>query len=233
MTRYNLSSLPVVDEQQRLLGVVTHDDIAEVLEDEATEDILHLGAVETGPVIDKPYWDQHILQVVRSRFVWLVVLFLAHTFTGTVMRIFESELQTVVSLAIFVPLLIGTGGNAGSQTVATIIRGLALREVRPRDALRVWWRETRTGLLLGLLIGTVAYFRALLWQVDPNLAFTVALSVAAITVWANTVAALVPLLANAIGIDPTIMSGPLMTTLIDGTGLLIYFTLAALILPQL
>jgi magnesium transporter len=233
MTRYDLASLPVVDDQNRLLGVVTHDDIVDVLEDETTEDILHLGAVETGPAIARPYWDQKILHVVRSRFVWLLALFFAETFTGTVLRHFESELQTVVALSFFVPLLIGTGGNAGSQTVATIIRGMALREVRPKDVARVWWREVRTGLLLGLLIGLVAYFRALLWQVDPGLAFTVALTVASICVWANTVAALVPLAANALGIDPTIVSGPLMTTLIDGTGLIIYFSLAALILPQL
>jgi magnesium transporter len=233
MTRYDLYALPVVDEQNHLLGVVTYDDIAEVLEDETTEDILHLGAVETGPVIDKPYWDQKISQVVRSRFLWLLVLFFAETFTGTVLRHFEGELKTVVALSFFVPLLIGTGGNAGSQTVATIIRGIALREVRPRDVFRVWWREVRTGLLLGLLIGLVAYVRALLWGVDSRLAFTVALTVAAICLWANTVAALVPLAAHKAGIDPTIVSGPLMTTLIDGTGLLIYFTLAALILPQL
>jgi magnesium transporter len=233
MTRYNLATLPVVDEQHRLLGVVTHDDIADVIEDETTEDILHLGAVETAAVIDRPYWDQKILQVVRSRFFWLLALFFAETFTGTVLRHFEGELQAVVALSFFVPLLIGTGGNAGSQTVATIIRGMALREVRPRDVVRVWWREVRTGLLLGVLIGVVAFLRALLWQVDPSLAFTVALTVAAICVWANTVAALVPLAANAVGIDPTIVSGPLMTTLIDGTGLLIYFTLAALLLPQL
>jgi magnesium transporter len=163
----------------------------------------------------------------------LLILFVAETFTGTVLRHFEGELATVVSLSFFIPLLIGTGGNAGSQTVATVIRALALREVRSRDLLRVWWREARVGLALGVLIGLTGYLRALLWGVTPELALTVGLSVAVICFWATTVASLVPILASSLHIDPTIISGPLMTTLIDGTGLVIYFSLAALILPQL
>lgn len=233
LTRYDLAAVPVVDDQHRLLGAVTYDDVADVLEEETTEDILHLGGIETGPVMDKPYWSQRIRDVVRSRFFWLLVLFVAETFTGTVLRHFEGELQAVVALSFFVPLLIGTGGNAGSQTVATVIRALALREVRTRDVLRVWWREVRTGLLLGLLLGLVAFGRALLWGVNMGLALTVSITVATICLWANTVAALVPIIANRFGIDPTIVSGPLMTTLIDGTGLIIYFSLAAIILPEI
>jgi len=233
MSRYDLTALPVVDEIGKLMGVITHDDIVDVLEDEATEDILHLGGVESGPIIDKPYWAQQMRDVVRSRFFWLLLLFIAETFTGTVLRHFESELTTVVSLSFFIPLLIGTGGNAGSQTVATIIRALALREIRPRDAIKVWWREAQTGLFLGLLIGLVALIRALLWGVEYQLAITVAITIATIVVWANIVASVVPIVAHRLGIDPTILSGPMMTTLIDGTGLLIYFSLAAMILPQL
>jgi len=233
MSRYGLSAIPVIDEAGHLLGVITHDDIVDVMESETTEDILHLGGIESGPLIDKPYWTQRIVDVVRSRFFWLLLLFIAETFTGTVLRHFEDELQVVVALSFFIPLLIGTGGNAGSQTVATVIRALALREVRPRDLFKVWWRELRTGLFLGILIALVAFFRALLWQVEWELALTIAITIAAIVIWANTVAALVPIIASRLGIDPTILSGPLMTTLIDGTGLLIYFSLAALILPEL
>jgi magnesium transporter len=233
ISRYDLASVPVVDESGRLIGVITHDDIVDVLEVETTEDILHLGGVEAGPLVDKPYWTQRMVDVVRSRFFWLLLLFIAETFTGTVLRHFEDELDVVVALSFFIPLLIGTGGNAGSQTVATIIRALALREVRPRDFLKVWWREVRTGLFLGLLIALVAFGRALLWGVEQELAITVAITIAAIVIWANTVASVVPIIASRLGIDPTILSGPLMTTLIDGTGLLIYFSLAALILPQL
>lgn len=233
MTHYDLASLPVVDDQDRLVGVITHDDLVEVLEEEATEDILRLGAIETGPLVDKPYWSQRIYDLVRSRFVWLLVLFVAETFTGTVMRHYEGELRAVVSLSFFIPLLIGTGGNAGSQTVASVIRALALREVLPMDLLKVWWREARVGLLLGVLIGLTGLGRALLWGVDLEMALTVGITLTVICTWATTVAALVPILASALRIDPTIISGPLMTTLIDGTGLVIYFSLAAIILPQL
>jgi magnesium transporter len=233
MTRYDLATLPVVDDQNRLVGVITHDDLIDVLEEEATEDFLRLGAVETGPLVDKPYWSQRISDLVRSRFLWLLILFVAETFTGIVLRYFQSELETVVALSFFIPLLIGTGGNAGSQTVATVIRALALQEVRSRDVLRVWWREARVGILLGVLIGVAGYVRALIWGVSPEMALTVGLTVAVICTWATTVAALVPIFASALRIDPTIISGPLMTTLIDGTGLVIYFSLAALILPQL
>jgi magnesium transporter len=170
---------------------------------------------------------------VRSRFVWLLILFVAETFTGIVLRHYQGQLQTVVTLSFFIPLLIGTGGNAGSQTVATVIRALALQEVRPKDVLRVWWREARVGILLGLLIGAAGLVRALIWGVTPEMALTVGITVAVICTWATTVAALVPIFASALRIDPTIISGPLMTTLIDGTGLIIYFSLASLILPQL
>jgi magnesium transporter len=233
MARYDLAHMPVVDDQNRLLGVITHDDLVDVLEDEATEDFLRLGAVESGPLEDRPYWSQRIYDLVRSRFVWLLVLFVAETFTGIVLRHYQTQLETVVALSFFIPLLIGTGGNAGSQTVATVIRALALQEVRPKDAMRVWWREARVGILLGILIGVAGYFRALVWGVSPEMALTVGITVAVICTWATTVAALVPIIASALRMDPTIISGPLMTTLIDGTGLIIYFSLAALILPQL
>jgi magnesium transporter len=233
MSRYDLTALPVVGEGCHLLGVITHDDIVDVLETETTEDILHLGAIESGGLVDKPYWSQRTIDVVRSRFFWLLILFVAETFTGTVLRHFEGELHTVVALSFFVPLLIGTGGNAGSQTVATVIRALALREIKPRDALKVWFREAKTGIFLGVLIGLVAFGRALLWRVEWQLALTVGITVTTIVIWANTVASVVPIFASRLGIDPTILSGPLMTTLIDGTGLMIYFSLAAFILPQL
>jgi len=233
MTRYGLSALPVVDERGVLVGVVTHDDVIDVIEEETTEDVLHLGGIEAGPLIDKPYWSQRVVEVVRSRFFWLLALFAAETLTGTVLRHYEADLQAVVSLSFFIPLLIGTGGNAGSQTVTSVIRALALKEVRRRDVLRVFWRELQAGTLLGLLLGSVAFGRVLLWGVDIPLAVVVSLTVLAICIWANTVGSLIPILADTLGIDPTVMSAPLISTLVDATGLIIYFTMAGVILSQI
>lgn len=233
MIRYDLTALPVVDEAARLLGVITHDDVIEILEEEATEDVLHLGAVESGPVIDKPYWSQRLGEVVRARFFWLLGLFVAETLTGTVLRHFSGELEAVVSLSFFIPLLIGTGGNAGSQTVTTVIRALALKEVHRRDVLRVLTRELRTAAVLGTLLGAVAFGRVLLWGLHPDMALVVGLAILAICVWANTVGCLVPILADALGIDPTVMSAPLITTLVDATGLLIYLRVAAIVLSEI
>jgi magnesium transporter len=233
MIRYDLTALPVVDEAGKLLGVITHDDVIQVLEEEATEDVLHLGAVESGPLIDKPYWSQRIGEVVRARFFWLLGLFVAETLTGTVLRHFSRELDAVVSLSFFIPLLIGTGGNAGSQTVTTVIRALALKEVHRNDALRVLRRELTTATVLGTLLGAVAFGRVLLWGLEVEMAFVVAIAILAICVWANTVGCLVPILADALGIDPTVMSAPLITTLVDATGLLIYLSVAALVLSEI
>jgi magnesium transporter len=190
-SRYDLAALPVVDKTGVLLGVITYDDIMEVLEEEATEDVLNLGGVEAGIISDRPYWSLSIGQVVRSRFVWLLALFVAETLTGTVLRHFEATLQEVVSLSFFIPLLIGTGGNAGSQTVASIIRALALDEVEPRDLIQVLVRELGVGALLGLLLGAVAYGRVLLWGLPPTMSLVVGITILCICIWANTVGSLI------------------------------------------
>lgn len=233
ISRYDLSAVPVVDAQGRLQGVITHDDVIDVLEDETTEDVLHLGGIEAGPILNKPYWSQKIHEVVRARFSWLLALFVAETLTGTVLRHFSTELEAVVSLSFFIPLLIGTGGNAGSQTVTTVIRGLALGDVHRRDALRVLRRELLSGALLGALLGAVAFGRVLLWGLPLSMAFVVAVTILAICIWANTVGCLVPILADTVGIDPTVMSAPLITTLVDATGLLIYLSVAAMVLQEI
>jgi magnesium transporter len=192
-----------------------------------------LGGIESGPIVDKPYWSQRVTDVVRSRFVWLLVLFVAQTLTGTVLQHFQAQLQAVVELTFFIPLLIGTGGNAGSQTVTAVIRALALGEVGRRDALRVLARELVSGALLGLLLAAVAFLRVAVWGVGLDLAVVVSVTVFFVCMWANTVGALVPILADALGIDPTVMSAPLISTLVDATGLLIYLTVAVLVLQQI
>jgi magnesium transporter len=167
---------------------------------------------------------------VRKRIGWLLLLFVAEMFTGTVLRHYESELAAMVALSFFIPLLIGTGGNAGSQTVTTIIRSIALGEIRLRQFGRVLAREMSIGVMIGVLVGTVAFFRTLLWGQPTPMAFTVAITVLVICTWSTTVGSLIPIAAERFGVDPAVLSAPLITTLVDATGLVIYFSIAKVIL---
>lgn len=226
-SRYGLLALPVVDAENRLIGVITVDDVLGVLEAEATEDIQRMGGAQP---LERPYLDTPVLSVTQKRIGWLLLLFVTESLTGSVLRHFEEEIQAVVALSFFIPLLIGTGGNAGSQTTSTIIRALAVGDISVRDAFHALWHELRAGLLLGLGMSVVAYFRALMWGTTSQLAITVAVSILAIVVWANMLGALLPLLAARLKIDPTVVSGPAMSTLVDATGLFIYFTIARIII---
>ncbi|HEX5888941.1 MAG TPA: magnesium transporter [Pyrinomonadaceae bacterium] len=227
--KYNLLAVPVIEQDGSVVGFVTVDDVIDVLIEEQTEDIMHMAAVAPG-AMDKPYFDNPIFRVVRKRIGWLLLLFVAGTLTSAVLHRFESELAAVVALAFFIPLLIGTGGNAGAQTVMTVIRSLALGEVGVRHAWRVVMREATTGVLLGLLVAPVAFGQALLWKAPLELAVTVSVTMFSICVWSTTVGALVPILAQRFGVDPAVLSAPLITTLVDATGLIIYFTIAKAIL---
>lgn len=229
VSKYDVSAIPVVDEQNRPLGIVTVDDVIDVLVEEQTEDMLHLAGAPSKEDA-QGYFATKPLRNVRARFNWLLLLFVAETLTGTVLRHFESELAKVVALSFFIPLLIGTGGNSGSQTVTTIVRGLAVGEIRLRDFGRVFFREASSGLLLGLMLGVVGFGRALLWGSNAPLALTVGISILVICTWANAVGATIPMLATAAHIDPTVMSAPLIATLVDATGLFIYFAIAKSIL---
>jgi magnesium transporter len=227
--KYNLLAVPVVEEDGSVVGFVTVDDVIDVLIEEQTEDLLRMAAVEPG-AMDKPYFDNPISRVVRKRIGWLLLLFVAGTLTSAVLHRFENELAAVVALAFFIPLLIGTGGNAGAQTVMTVIRSLALGEVGVRHAWRVALREATTGMLVGLMVAPIAFGQALLWQAPLALALTVSVTMFAICVWSTTVGALIPILAQRFGVDPAVLSAPLITTLVDATGLVIYFTIAKAIL---
>lgn len=227
MFRYGLLALPVVDDENRLLGLITHDDLVGVLEDEATEDIYRLSA--SAP-LDESYLDTPILQMFRKRIGWLLLLFVTETFTGSVLRFFERELAEAIALTFFVPLLIGTGGNAGSQVASAVIRALALGELTFRHLLTVIWREIRTAFLLGLAMGTFGVFRAITWHSPFLLAITVGISLSAIVVWAAIIGASLPMIAHRLRIDPAVVSGPAMSTLVDATGLIIYFLIARAIM---
>ena len=225
--RYDLMSLPVVDEFGRLIGIITPDDIIDVVEEEATEDIQRLGGSEP---LDKPYLDTSPLEVGRKRAGWLLLLFVTETLTGSVLRHFENTLAAEISLSFFIPLLIGTGGNAGSQTTATIIRSIAVGEVEFRDGLAVLWHELRVGILLGIIMGSVGFVRALLWGTPMSVAEAVAYALITIVVWANFIGSVLPLVATQLRIDPAIVSGPFMSTLVDATGLFIYLQIAKIVL---
>ena len=227
MQRYDLLALPVVDENKVLLGVITIDDLVDVIQDEASEDIQRLGGAEP---LDRGYLDTSILAITRKRIGWLLLLFITATLTGLVMDSFQDELAAMVALGIFIPMLIGTGGNAGSQTTATIIRAMALGDIDWNDAWHVCLHEIGIGLVLGLGMAVVAYGLAIIWVKDHQLALTVAVSIFGIVLWATGAGSLLPLLAARLGIDPTVVSGPVMSTMVDATGLFIYFTIARIIL---
>ncbi|PYQ67512.1 MAG: magnesium transporter [Acidobacteria bacterium] len=230
VSKYDVFAIPVVDDENRPLGIVTVDDVIDVLNEEVTEDVLHMGGVGAKEEVMQGYFATSPIRNVRLRFNWLLLLFATETLTGTVLRHFQDELAKVVALSFFIPLLIGTGGNSGSQTVTTIVRGLAVGEIRLRDFGRVFAREAGSGLVLGLLLGVVGFGRALLWGSHTALAMTVGVSILVICTWANAVGATIPMLATLFRIDPTVMSAPLIATLVDATGLFIYFAIARVFL---
>jgi magnesium transporter len=227
LTDRNLLAIPVVDAGDHLLGIITEDDVADVLEAEATEDIERLGGSEP---LNVPYRASSVALLVRKRVVWLLLLFLAEAYTGTVLRDFQDELTQAVALSFFIPLLIGTGGNMGSQTVTLIVRAMALGEVSLRDIGWIVFKEMRVGLILGAIMAVVAFGRAALLGVGADIGGVVALTILAICLWSATVAAVLPLLLRKLRIDPAVVSAPLITTLVDGTGLIIYFTIAKVLL---
>lgn len=226
MVETNVLDLLVVDSEKRLLGLLTVDDAAEVIENADTEDVTRQSGAAP--------WAGHYMHVsvwrlARSRGLWLLVLVLAATLTVNVLQVFEATLEQVTALALFIPLLIGTGGNAGAQAATATVRALAVGEVRTSDVLAVSWREARVGLLLGVMLAAVGLGVGTL-LVGRDVAVVVALSLVLVCAWAATVGATMPLLARRLGIDPAVVSAPMVTTLVDATGLLIYFLIARAVL---
>jgi len=232
IAKYNLLAVPVLEKDGSVVGFVTVDDVIDVMIEEQTEDILRMAAVEPG-ALDRPYFDNPIFRVVQKRIGWLLFLFVAGSLTSKVLHSFEAELAAVVALNFFVPLLIGTGGNAGAQTVMTVIRSLSLGEIGVKHAWRVALREATTGLLIGVMIGLIAFTQAFWVTRDFKLALTIAVTICAICIWSTTVGAIIPIAAHRVGVDPAVLSAPLITTLVDATGLLIYLTIAKMILDQI
>lgn len=236
IAKYDYMAVPVVDDAGILLGVITVDDALDTLVEEATEDIQRLGGSEP---LDQPYFAASIWTMTRKRIVWLLLLFVASTLTTFVTSAFDFLIIAVPFVSYYIQLIVGTGGNAGSQTVATIIRAIATEEVQLSDLARAWRREFAVALLLGGLLSAVGALMSLtVWRsalsqsgyAPWQAALVIGLSLPAVVVWANSVATIVPIVAERWGIDPTVVSAPMITTIVDASGLLIYFSLAAWIL---
>jgi magnesium transporter len=226
--RYDFLAVPVVDREQRLVGIVTVDDVLDILERETTEDIYALGGgVESG---GDNYFQINLFSVARKRVVWLFVLLLTNTVTGTIIRSQEAILQQVVTLAAFIPLLTGTGGNVGAQSSTVVIRGLNTEEIRDLGVFQVVFREALAGAILGTILGTVATGWAYLLQGNFMVACSVGVSLVAIAILASVAGSALPFLFRAIGFDPALMSAPFITTVVDVLGVLIYFNIASLVL---
>jgi len=234
-SEHGFLAIPVVDAERHVKGIVTVDDIVNVVEEEATEDIQKIGGMEA---LDAPYLDIGFLTMVRKRAGWLAILFVGEMLTATAMGFYEREIARAVVLALFVPLIISSGGNSGSQASTLVVRALALGEVKVRDWWRVVRREIGAGMSLGAILASIGLVRILLWQVlfhtygDHYLpiALTVATSLIGVVMWGTIAGSMLPLVLRRIGFDPASASAPFVATLVDVSGLVIYFSIASLIL---
>lgn len=230
LARYDFLALPVTTGDGRMLGIITVDDAIDVLTAAQSADLLGIGGIP-GEANIEPYFTIPILQVIRKRFVWLVLLFVGGSITSGVLQAFSGELEAVVALSFYIPLLIGTGGNTGSQTVSMIIRGMTTNDIRSGDLFRVVRRELVSGVILGVLLGLIAFGRVLLQEGGGDaLPMVVALSVVAVCAWSNVIAAVIPMAARRFKIDPALISAPLISTTVDATGLMIYMLVAKALL---
>jgi magnesium transporter len=226
--KYDLLSVPVVDQENRLVGIITIDDIVDVIEEEASEDMQIMHGLAPS---DEEYLEANIFTLARQRIFWLLFLMLSATLTGSIIESFQGSLEKAVGLAVFIPMLMGTGGNAGTQSSTLVIRGIALGEVAINDVFKVIWRELRISVMVGASLALVNFFRV--YYLGGN-SFTISLVVSAtlmITIMlAKVIGGVLPLFAKAINLDPAIMASPLISTMVDALTLLSYFKIAEIIM---
>ena len=235
ISNYDLIAIPVVDKEGCLVGIVTVDDIIDVMEQEATEDIEKMAGITPS---DKPYSRTSVVDIWKNRIPWLMFLMLSATFTGMIVTHFEDALATQVALASFMPMLMGTGGNSGSQSSTAIIRSLSLGDTSPADALRVIWKELRVAFLCGISLAAANFIKMLLVDrlllgntaVTMSVAATVCCTIVFVVMFAKVVGSLLPMIAEKIGVDPAVMASPLISTITDAVSLLIYFSIAKMFL---
>ncbi len=225
--KYNLIAMPVVDKENRLVGIITVDDIVDVIEQENTEDIEKMSALLPS---DDEYLKTSVFELAKNRIPWLLVLMISGTISGAIMGLYDDLLAKVIALSTFVPLLMGTGGNAGSQASTLIIRGMALGEIEMKDILKVIWKEFRVGIISGAILSIVNFIR--LTVMHPEQFFvniTVSVSMLCVVVVAKSIGCTLPIFAKKCGFDPAIMAGPLITTIVDSVALLIFFNIAGIL----
>jgi len=227
--KYNFQALPVVDSDNRLLGIVTMDDAIDIMEDETTEDMEKMAAITPS---DRPYLSTGVLTIWKNRIPWLLILMLAAWVTGWIISAFEDTLLACTALVAFIPMIIDTGGNSGSQTSVTVVRGLSIQELEFRDLFRVMWKEFRVSVLCGVTLSAVTFARLLLLdRLSLHIALAVSAALLCTVIVAKLVGCLCPMLAKKLGFDPALTGSPLITTVVDILGLLIYFVLASAMLP--
>ena len=228
ISRYDLLALPVVDSEKRLVGIVTIDDAVDVITEEATEDIEIMAAMAPS---DKPYLKTGVFSIWLKRIPWLLLLMISATFTGIIISHYESALGQVVILTAFIPMLMDTGGNAGSQASVTIVRGLSVGEIHMKDIFQVLWKEFRVSLLCGITLSVAAFGKAMLIdRTTPLIALVVSITLFASVVVAKLVGCSLPILAKRLKLDPAVMASPFITTIVDAVSLMIYFSVATLLL---
>ncbi|MBQ9968486.1 MAG: magnesium transporter [Oscillospiraceae bacterium] len=235
-SKYNFLALPVTDAEGRMVGIVTVDDAMDVMEDEATEDMEMMAGIAP---TDKPYVRAGVFEVVKSRIPWLLMMMLSSTFTGLILNGFENALAVCTALTAFIPMLMGTGGNSGSQSSVAVIRSLSLGEVEFRDLAKVVWKEIRISVLCGIILAVCNFFKMLLVDrlllgnagITPQVAAVVCITLVFVVMSAKIIGATLPLFAKKVGLDPAVMAAPFITTIVDALSLLIYFAVACAVLP--
>ena len=222
--KYDLLSMPIVDNEKRLVGIVTIDDIVDIIDEENTEDFEKMAALQPS---EEEYLKTNALVLAKNRLTWLVILMISATFTGNIIRKFDTVLQSVVILTAFIPMLMDTGGNAGSQSSTLIIRGLALGEINIRDILKVLWKELQVSTIVGVVLSLINFIRLYYFEkIDLLISITVCFTLFFTVVLAKIVGGILPIIAKKIKVDPALMAGPLITTVVDTVTLIIYFSTA-------
>lgn len=226
--KYDFTSMPVVDSENRLVGIITVDDIVDIMEQEATEDIEMMAAITP---TDKPYTKTGIFETFRKRIPWLLLLMISATFTSKIIQAYEDALSAYVILTSFIPMFMDTGGNAGGQASVTIIRGISLGEIEFRDIFKIIWKEIRVAVLCGLTLAVVNFGKLMLIdRVTIPIAFVVCTTMAITVLFAKVVGCVLPILAKKVGFDPAVMASPFITTIVDAASLMIYFQIARVVL---